>query len=38
MASKKWDEAVNVLAKKREEILALEEKEDSVIALANGVM
>lgn len=38
MASKKWDEAVKVLAKKREEILALEEKEDSVIALANGVM
>lgn len=36
MASKKWDEAVEELKKKREEILALEEKEAAVISLANA--
>lgn len=38
MASKKWDEGVKELKKKREEILALEEKESAVISLANATM
>ena len=37
MSSKKWEEAVEELKKKREDILALEEKEEAVIALANGI-
>lgn len=36
MASKKWEEAVEELKKKREEILALKEKEAAVISLANA--
>lgn len=36
MASKKWDKAVEELKKKKEEILAFEEKEAAVISLANA--